>query len=134
MEITEYTHYCKRCESEWQERRLQPYQKPHYNKICPDCLTRGETRVEDLGGLTGVKKCGDCKHFQPHDNEKHPWGKCALGHTLDNEAEYTLTWAIDNVEGCLVEYHEHDRYGDDIFGLVHHFDACDDFEEVDDES
>jgi hypothetical protein len=130
METSEYEHFCKRCNSVWHERRLEPYQKPHYNKICPKCLTKGDTRVVELGGLTGSKNCGNCDHFKPLDDEKNPWGKCSKGRELDSEAEYTLTWAIDNVEGCLVDFDEHDRYGDDILGLVHSFDVCGDFEEA----
>jgi hypothetical protein len=123
-----YTHECPRCDSEWEERRFTPYQRPQFKKVCPNCLTRGDTRVEDLGGLSDTRRCGNCEHFQPLDTDKHPWGACGLGHELETEPEYTLTWAIDNVTGCLVSFDEHEEYGDDVEGLVHYFDRCGDFE------
>lgn len=126
METFEYTHQCPNCEKEWREVRLDPIQYTHHKKVCKECLSTTGVSVQDLAGLHHRdQKCENCIHFNPvHEG----WGECGLGNELDNEDEYTLTWAIDNIAGCLVGFEEHTSYGDDIRGMVYILDLCEQYE------
>lgn len=130
MKIFEYQHMCNVCGEMWEQRRLQPYKIERHIKTCPECLEKHSlTQVNDLGGLDGDESCEGCKHFQPVDRGLPVWGKCGRGNRLQNEYEYTLTHAIDNAVGCLVEPKEHETYGEDVLGLVYSKDVCKEYEE-----
>ena len=132
MKIYEYSHTCNECNKEWSDKRLKPYKYAIKTKTCPMCrLKKGETYVEDMGGLDGTRSCGSCQHFEPYSSTNDAWGRCNLGHKLSNEVEYTLTYAIDNLD-CGIEPDEHEEYGADIYGLVHDECLCPKFEEVSD--
>lgn len=131
MNFFTYRHECRQCGNNFTATYLKKFKQPRKYKTCPAC-SKSEVVVEDLGGLKGRGKCGDCKHFNPID-KRGPltWGHCGLGHELAEEGEYTLTWAIDNEVGCQVSFEEHESYGNDVLGLVYSEDYCIEFEEGD---
>jgi len=130
MKLFKYKYICGHCEEEWSATYLKRYKKPRREKTCPDCMAKNEEAViEDLGGLFVEGGCSDCVNFTPlSPDSSDGWGKCKLGRGSDNEEEYTLTWAIDNIVGCLVTPEEHESYEEDMLGLVYGSDYCIDFE------
>lgn len=143
MELYEYSHVCPDCGKDWVERKLKPLDFSNEKKLCVDCKNsstkKSSNRVKDNGGFKNNDMCGSCKHFQSIDDENEekdklgkPWGKCALGCTNPNIQEYTLTWAIDNLEECPISIEEYEDYGNERLDLVHYWDVCDKYEEEDD--
>ena len=130
MQIYSYKRICDKCGKEWKERRLEPYKSFRPKMTCPDCQSKTEhIVVQDLGGVVNSgKNCGTCCHFKPIQGGKLAWGKCGLGHVLDNEEEYTLTHAIDNIGRCMLTEKDHEQYGDDVEGLVNSLDYCKEYE------
>ena len=121
-----YKHECPECGVNFSGKYLKPYKTPRIKKTCPECRDKREAPVLDLGGLKGANSCGQCSHFK---ESRMGWGKCGLNRALDNEEEYTLTWAIDNLS-CQISFDEHEGYGDDLTGMVYYQDLCRLFEEA----
>lgn len=144
-QLYSYDKECPSCGRTWQKFSKKPNASGRPAK-CPECksgdVSDPESKpehlscVKDRGGIGNKdKRCAECKHFRPTD-DRHPreesWGHCELGHTLPKRTakEYTLTWAINNLDRCPMDEQDYASYGynEEDLTLIHAFDLCGSFE------